>query len=78
MVEWKEDWQLKFEDVTKVFDNSVTAVDDVNFFVKKREFFTILGPSGSGKTTMLRMIAGFEIPTSGEIYLNKMQLTSIP
>jgi spermidine/putrescine transport system ATP-binding protein len=46
-----------------------TAVDDVSFDVARGSFFSILGPSGCGKTTLLRMIAGFEGPTSGEIVI---------
>ncbi len=45
----------------------VRAVDDVSFEIPKGSFFSILGPSGCGKTTLMRMIAGFETPTSGDI-----------
>ena len=55
------------------------AVNNINLQIKKSEFFSILGPSGCGKTTTLRMIAGFEIPTSGEIYIqNKLMGNSPP
>ncbi len=59
-------------DLRKVFgtgDGAVTAVDGVDLEVNDGEFFSMLGPSGSGKTTVLRMIAGFELPTSGRILL---------
>jgi putative spermidine/putrescine transport system ATP-binding protein len=59
---------VRFESVTKRFGDLV-AVDGVDLEVRTREFFSMLGPSGSGKTTCLRMIAGFEEPTSGRILL---------
>ncbi len=61
----------------KEYDGTL-AVDDFNFYVKKGEFVTLLGPSGCGKTTTLRMIAGFEIPTSGEILLDGEDITNLP
>ena len=60
---------VRFDGVTKRF-GEVVAVDDVDLEVRPREFFSMLGPSGSGKTTCLRMIAGFEEPTSGRILLD--------
>jgi len=54
----------------------VVAVDDVSFAIRAREFLTLLGPSGCGKTTILRMIAGLEIPTRGAIYLKGRQVFS--
>ena len=64
--------------VCKSFEDGVTVVDDFNLEVKEGEFITILGPSGCGKTTTLRMIAGFELPTSGEILLNGQDITNLP
>ena len=63
--------------VRKEFDDNV-VVEDFNFYVRKGEFITFLGPSGCGKTTTLRMIAGFEMPTSGVILLNGQNITNIP
>ncbi|MBI3282134.1 MAG: ATP-binding cassette domain-containing protein, partial [Acidobacteria bacterium] len=60
---------LELRGVTKKFPTHV-AVDDVSFRVPRGELFALLGPSGCGKTTTLRMVAGFEQPTSGEIWLN--------
>lgn len=57
---------------------SVRAVDDVNLDIEAGEFITLLGPSGSGKTTVLRMIAGFEVPDSGTISLNGEEITHLP
>ncbi|MDE5072924.1 MAG: ABC transporter ATP-binding protein [Trichodesmium sp. St16_bin4-tuft] len=54
------------------------AVNNINLQIKKSEFFSILGPSGCGKTTTLRMIAGFEIPTSGEIYIQDKLMGNSP
>ena len=58
-----------FQGVTRAFGD-VKAVDNVDLQIEDGEFFTMLGPSGSGKTTCLRMIAGFDRPTSGEVYLH--------
>ncbi len=63
--------------VSKIFDG-VTVVDDFNFYVNKGEFVTLLGPSGCGKSTTLRMIAGFEFPTSGEVLLKGREITRMP
>jgi spermidine/putrescine transport system ATP-binding protein len=55
-----------------------TAVDDINMVIEDGEFFSMLGPSGCGKTTTLRMIAGFEQPTLGELYIHGQQVAGIP
>jgi len=60
---------VKFEKVDKSYDGEVLVVKDLNLDVAQGEFLTLLGPSGSGKTTILMMLAGFETPTNGEIYL---------
>ncbi|MCZ0900493.1 ATP-binding cassette domain-containing protein, partial [Microcoleus sp. HI-ES] len=54
------------------------AVDSINLQIYDREFFSLLGPSGCGKTTTLRMIAGFEIPTAGEIYIHGQPMQNRP
>lgn len=54
------------------------AVDNVNLEVKPGEFLTFLGPSGCGKTTTLRMVAGFETPTSGQILVDGADITHVP
>lgn len=59
---------IELKHISKVYsDNGFKAVDDFNLEVKRGEFVTFLGPSGCGKTTTLRMIAGFELPTDGQI-----------
>ena len=68
---------ISLQGVTKSFGNN-TVVDDFNLDITKGEFVTFLGPSGCGKTTTLRMIAGFETPTSGQILLNGEDITRIP
>ena len=73
----KKDIILELINVNKVFDDSY-AVEDFNLYVKKGEFITFLGPSGCGKTTTLRMIAGFERPTSGQILLNGEDIAQLP
>ncbi len=57
---------------------AVRALDDVSVTIRKGEFFTLLGPSGCGKTTLLRLIAGFETPTSGQIWLDGQDITYLP
>ena len=69
---------VKFEKVDKSYDGEVLVVEDLNVDIPKGEFLTMLGPSGSGKTTTLMMLAGFETPTSGEIYLDGEAISSIP
>ena len=68
---------LQLINVNKEFDGSV-VVDNFNLDVKKGEFVTFLGPSGCGKTTTLRMIAGLEMPTSGQILLNGKDIAQLP
>ena len=70
------DGAVRLESVTKRFGD-VVAVDDVTLHVGAGEFFALLGPSGSGKTTCLRMLAGFERPTSGRVYLGVRDVTDL-
>ncbi len=68
---------VELRDVVKRFDN-VTAVDHVSLEVRDGEFFSLLGPSGCGKTTSLRMIAGFEMPTLGDIFIRGVPQGYLP
>ncbi len=68
---------LEIEGVSKRF-GAVAAVDDVSLQIGRGEFFALLGPSGCGKTTLLRMIAGFEIPDHGRIILEGRDVTALP
>ena len=61
---------VSIKDVTKVWPDGTMAVDRVSIDVNDGEFMVLLGPSGCGKSTILRMIAGLEDPTSGDILLN--------
>lgn len=65
------------KNIVKTFDGE-TVVDNIDFWVKKKEFLTILGPSGCGKTTTLRMIGGFENPTSGQMLFEGKDITHVP
>lgn len=68
---------VTLDEVAKTFGD-VVAVDGVTLEIADGEFFSMLGPSGSGKTTCLRIIAGFEIPTSGRVLLQGSDVTFIP
>ena len=68
---------IQFKSVTKRF-GEFTAIDNQTFDIYEREFFALLGPSGCGKTTMMRMLAGFEKPTEGQILLAGQDLAPIP
>ena len=68
---------IEVKNVTKVFDDT-TVIDELNLSIRRGQFVTLLGPSGCGKTTLLRMIAGFVAPTSGNIYIEGQDVTTIP
>ena len=69
---------VRFDKVDKSYDGKVLVVKDLNLDIAEGEFVTMLGPSGSGKTTCLMMLAGFETPTNGEIYLDSHPISNIP
>ncbi len=70
--------EVRLEGLTKRFPDDVVAVDGIDLTMPPGEFFTMVGPSGCGKTTTLRMIAGFERPTSGRILLDGLDVAQIP
>ena len=68
---------LKFINLNKIYDNNVQAVFDFNLEVKDKEFIVFVGPSGCGKSTTLRMVAGLEDITSGELYIDDKLVNNI-
>ena len=69
---------VKFDNVDKSYDGKILVVKGLQLDIAEGEFVTMLGPSGSGKTTCLMMLAGFETPTHGEIYLDGNPISNIP
>src|SRR5882672_11188648 len=67
---------IELKSVTKKF-GEITAVNKVTFSVKEGELMALLGPSGGGKTTVLRMIAGLEMPTAGDIFIRGMRVNDL-
>lgn len=69
---------IRFENVTKQYDNDPAVLNDVSFEIERGKFYTLLGPSGCGKTTILRLIAGFISPSKGNIYFNNKKVNEVP
>lgn len=69
---------IRFEGVTKQYDQDSPVLNDVSFEIERGKFYTLLGPSGCGKTTILRLIAGFTEATQGEIYFNGNVINNVP
>lgn len=69
---------IRFDHVTKQYDDDPAILDDVSFEIERGKFYTLLGPSGCGKTTILRLIAGFIAPTKGNIYINGKIVNDVP
>lgn len=68
---------IELKGITKEFGDT-KALDNVNLYIRKREFITLLGPSGCGKTTMLRIIGGFEYPDSGQVLFEGQDIAQVP
>lgn len=69
---------IRFENVTKQYDDDPPILDNVSFEMERGKFYTLLGPSGCGKTTILRLIAGLIEATSGKIYINGKLVNNVP
>ena len=69
---------VRFSGIQKTYDGEHLVVKNLDLDIRKGEFITLLGPSGSGKTTTLMMLAGFEVPTQGEIYLADRPIKNMP
>ena len=69
---------IRFENVSKIFQNKVKAVKDINLDIKDKEFMVLVGPSGCGKSTILRMIAGLSQPTAGKVLIDEKEISEQP
>jgi len=70
--------EIRFENVSKIFQNKVKAVKDINLDIKDKEFMVLVGPSGCGKSTILRMIAGLEEISEGNLYIDNKLVNKLP
>jgi spermidine/putrescine ABC transporter ATP-binding subunit len=70
--------RVELRNLSKTFPPNIRAVEEVNLTIEEGEFVTLLGPSGCGKTTTLRLIAGFEDPTTGQILIDDQDVTVLP
>ena len=68
---------IKIKNLSKSFEE-VEVLKNINLEIEKGEFFSLLGPSGCGKTTLLRILAGFEYPSNGQVYFDEADVTSLP
>ena len=68
---------LKLKDLNKIYPNGVQAVFDFNLDIADREFVVLVGPSGCGKSTTLRMVAGLEEITSGDLYIDDLRVNDV-
>ena len=68
---------LSLRNIKKVYDNKVTAVDNFNLEIADNEFVVFVGPSGCGKSTTLRMVAGLEDISSGELYIDDVLMNDV-
>lgn len=69
---------IRFENVSKSYDDGTLVLKNINLELEKGKFYTLLGPSGCGKTTILRIIAGFTEPTTGDVYFNGKRINNVP
>ncbi|NLJ87784.1 MAG: ABC transporter ATP-binding protein [Epulopiscium sp.] len=69
---------IELVDISKTYDSTTEVLKTINLYIRKNEFLTLLGPSGCGKTTTLRIIGGFEQPTTGKVLFEGKDITSLP
>ena len=69
---------IDLKGLSKTYDGDTAALKPIDLYIRKKEFVTLLGPSGCGKTTTLRLIAGFEAPTTGQILFDGVDITNVP
>ena len=70
--------QVSLHNIRKVYGDDIVAVKQANIGIENREFLVIVGPSGCGKSTVLRLIAGLEEATSGDIWIGNKKVTRVP
>lgn len=68
---------IELVNITRTYDEETVALNNINLYIRRKEFLTLLGPSGCGKTTMLRLIAGFDRPTEGKIIMDGQDITAL-
>ena len=68
---------IELKHVSKIYDNDVEAVKDLNLTIEDGEFVFLVGPSGSGKSTIIKMLTGEEVPTAGRIMINGFSVSNI-
>ncbi len=73
----EKNYAVDLKNISKEY-NDVTVLDNINLYIRKNEFLTLLGPSGCGKTTTLRIIGGFEQPTEGKVIFEGKDITEVP
>ena len=69
---------IRLSDLTMTFEDGETVLNNINLYIRNKEFLTLLGPSGCGKTTTLRIIGGFLTPTSGDVFFNGNRINDVP
>ena len=73
-----EDVIIDLNNISKTFGKDAEILKDIDLYIRKNEFLTLLGPSGCGKTTILRIIGGFETPTKGEVLFEGKNIVDLP
>ncbi len=69
---------IDLKNITKIYDGETLVLDNIDLYIRKNEFLTLLGPSGCGKTTTLRIIGGFEYPTKGDVFFEGKKINDLP